>query len=246
MSSQPSRPNPGPGPGVPPPQGNITLVIVALVMGFIAVVVTNLYVAQQKNKVRAQTVTVYRFNKDIDAGQSLNAARDLEAVQIPLGFEDAFLGAVRDQSEYDGDPLTQSVRAREVMVKDMFVSDGGDGPRSVPPGHAVKTIRVDRNSLSDAVRANEFVDVYASFKTEGRSTPMKVLARVKILRRGANQVDLLLTNDAVAEVMAVENFFSFDSRKGFELVGLPKEEGAADWAGTGVNPAVLSLIRFKR
>ena len=235
----------GPGGAGQAPQGNITLVIVALVMGFIAVVVTNLYVNQVLNRVDAKMIKIYRLNKKKEVGEKLNAKRDLVATRVPAEFRTSFPGFVDDPEKRDGDTLTRPVKRNAVLVKDMFVSLDGEGEPEVPPGHAVKTISVDRDNLSDTIGRNDIVDVYASFKTEGRAKPMKVLSRVKVLRRGNNQVDLLLTTDAVEELMAVESFFSFDRRKGFELVGLPREEGVSPWAGTGVNPAVLRLIRYK-
>lgn len=242
--------NPGqqklPQPGSPPPQGNITLVIVAMVMGFVAVVVTNIYVADTREQVKAQTRTYYRLNKNIPGGQAINVSKDLEPVQVPMGFEDAFPGAVEDTSQYNNEVLTRDVKQREVLRADMFTSEGLDGKGQIPEGHAVKTIRIDRNNLSAAVQRNSQVDVYAVFKQEGSDAVMKVLNAVQLLRRSSDRVDLLLPKNVVKQVMAVEAYYGFQDKKGFELVGLPPTVEKTDWIGDGVNPAVLTLIRYTK
>jgi hypothetical protein len=243
MSQNPGQPKSAP-PGGAPAQGNITLVIVALVMGFVAVVVTNIYVADTRAQVRAQTRTYYRLNKNIPSGQALNATKDLEPVQVPMGFEDAFPGAVEDTTQYHNEVLTRDVKQREVLRQDMFTSDGVNGKGQIPEGHAVKTIRVDRNNLSTAIQRNSLVDVYAVFKQEGSDAVMKVLNGVQVLRRGSDRIDVLLPKQVVEQVMHVEAYYGFQSKKGFELIGLPPTVDKTDWIGDGVNPAVLKLIRY--
>jgi hypothetical protein len=244
MSRNPGQPQKSP-PGMVPPQGTVTLTIVAIVMGFLAVVVTNMYIADSRAQVRAQVKTYYRFNKELPVGRVIDVAKDLEPVQIPAGFEDAFPGAVEDTSQYEGGILTRRVTDRQVLRQDMFTSAGGTEIGPIPDGHVVKTIRVDRINLSTTIQRNGYVDVYAVFKQEGSDVARKVLNRVQILHRGNNRVDILLPMGVERQVMAIQSFYGFQHQKGFELVALPMTGERTDWIGEGVNPVVLKMIGFK-
>ena len=79
-----------------PPQNSTRLVIVAAVLALLAVVLVNAYISVVRSQSAEESITRYRLTRTLNPGDRLND-RDIEPVQVPKRFGDAFTGYLSDQ-----------------------------------------------------------------------------------------------------------------------------------------------------
>ncbi|MEM1353601.1 MAG: hypothetical protein AAGH88_01825 [Planctomycetota bacterium] len=172
-----------------PNAGSTQLVVVGVVLAVIAVVLVNVYVEMRAASQNEDTVTVFRFKVAKDRGDIIKEG-DLETIEIPSDFEDAF-GDAMSPSSLDaempeggwGETLNQSVRKNEVLRFSMVQSGTLDSAgRDVDRGTRIFALKVDSSEQPRNLARGDYIDVLGEF---GRGTGvMYVAQRLEVVQVG--------------------------------------------------------------
>ncbi|MBI1373307.1 MAG: Flp pilus assembly protein CpaB [Phycisphaera sp.] len=240
--------------------GNMTLVLVAVGMGLLTVILTNLYITQKTKAIEGQTVTVYRIIKPLEVGHKLKE-KDLRTHEIPEQYADSLIGVVIDKK---GDRSTMRLqlekrvmrpaRENEYLSYDMFQDSGTIPEESIPTDHKAVPIPVDaRGGVSGLLKPGMWIDILATIPEAGKVPQTAVvIERVKVLTVGRSTVDsgrmstsfssitVALKGPEAVQIVAIAERVGKD---GFNIVVRRPDDTVTQYQGK-VNPDVLTKLRI--
>ncbi|MEM7624880.1 MAG: hypothetical protein AAF333_04550 [Planctomycetota bacterium] len=186
----PKKPSAPAGSG--PPANNTKLVVLALVLGLVAVVMVNVYIIGVKNSVKEGEFQFYRLRVAKDVGQVLSND-DVELVSVPESFRNSF----RDVVEVDngqpsrlGDPFTRRALQNEPLTNRMFDDLTADESRRlISPDFRGVALPVVSKLLPDPLKAEMRVDLLAPVRGPGgRQESMVVMENVRVVSVGQRTI----------------------------------------------------------
>ncbi|MEL7089149.1 MAG: hypothetical protein AAGL98_12025, partial [Planctomycetota bacterium] len=108
--------------GSGPPSNSTRLVVIALLLGLVAVVMVNVYIIGVKNSVKEGEFQFFRLRVSKDVGQLLTND-DVELVSVPESYRDSFLDVVevdRGEPLRLNDAFTRRAEQNEPLTNRMF------------------------------------------------------------------------------------------------------------------------------
>jgi Flp pilus assembly protein CpaB len=185
MSRTPSN-TPGPVPASPP-AGSAKLVIVAAVLALVAIVLVNVYVEYIKYTIDEQPIVRYRLLQTLRPGERLRD-RDIEAVQLPARYQDAFRNYISDRER---DSKIGSIVLREATQGEFLSSlvfEQPEGSRlddQIRPGFRLYALPVNSRTTIGGLRPGMHVDIEAPFRGTGTTDLiLPVMEGVKVIEVG--------------------------------------------------------------
>lgn len=174
----------------PPPTekdgGNMVLILIAVALGIVTIVLTNVYIVDIRKQVEGATETVYRLNRSIDVGDKLRE-QDLSPVVLPLTIVEDFGKFItrKDLAAWKGEPLLQPARQGELLNFDMFTGRSTGGDLGITEGKVGCPIPVSSEGRPGALQPGMYVDIFAPVMVPGRGPKsMVVMERVRIFAVG--------------------------------------------------------------
>ena len=251
MSQQPAPPPP-----IPPikpagaQSGNTVLVIVALVMGLVTVLLTNVYIRQIRQEAEGREMRVWILLKNMELGEKLKASKHLRAESVPEKFKDTYSGRVDKLDNYDGRSFEQPAREGAILTTAMFVEGDGQRQLEVPEGQRAVVLPISSRIAPGMLRPGTFIDIHASFTTPGQPPRIHwVLQKAKVAAVGTRTAEgsssgsrsfstiTIFVDEAQTEAILTVN--RFVGEKGFDITLLnpltPRRH-------LGVNPEVLAIL----
>lgn len=244
--------------GLRPPIGNAsegtsrTVIIVAVVMGLAVVVLTNVYIAMVRSEAAGNSVTVYRFNKEVQPGHVLSERRDLVAVRIPEEFADSIPGAIGPDNivSWDGQRLAQAAREGDPLTTGLFRESREALDHKIGDGNRGVALPVNSRNTSGLLRPGMLIDVMGSFSDSGEAPrTLPVMQRVRVVAVGTSteesggrpgtfaSITVEVDPDEAAALLTIAQHVG---RDGFEVaVRNPREDRTSI---VGVNPEVKELL----
>jgi len=167
-------------------------ILIAIVLGIVAVVLVNSHVSRLQAKAEEPKVTFYRAAADILPGQTvreaLKAKRLLPVKQIPASFAKAYPRAI-DDKEYEvwaERRIERGIPAGEFLqTQHLQVSSATELARMIPAGHSLMAIAASQDTTVGFLTApGDIVDVYYTITRKDPSKPGGVDAEAVPVTRG--------------------------------------------------------------
>lgn len=172
--------------------GDNRLVVIAVVLGVVAVILQMIYVQWVKSAAGTDEFTVYRFEVGLEKGEELQQD-DLEAVPVPVRFRETFRGAIKsDQLEnYLGSRLERPTQQSDLLTFELFQEPVGRTlALEVDPDKRLVPIPVQSDRLQGLLRPGDRVDLAAPIPVRGSTQPevMPVMSDVRVMAVGRRSV----------------------------------------------------------
>ncbi|MFW5682523.1 MAG: hypothetical protein ACOC1G_05900, partial [Phycisphaeraceae bacterium] len=169
------------------PAGDNRLVIIAVVLGVVAVILQMVYVQWVKSEAGTDEFTVYRFEVGLERGEELRED-DLEAIPVPVRFQETFQGAIdADELEnYLGTRLRQPAQQSDLLTYDLFQQRVGRTlALEMDPDKVLASIPV-RGERLQGLTPGDRVHLAAPIPRRGSSRPkvMPVMSDVRVMAVG--------------------------------------------------------------
>lgn len=239
------------------PSGDNRLVIIAVVLGVVAVVLQMVYVQWVKSEAGTDEFTVYTFAVGLERGEELRED-DLEAVPVPVRFTDTFRGAIQEEdlANYLGTRLERPAQQSDLLTFELFQEPVGQTlAMELDEGESLASIPV-RGERLQWLRPGDIVNLAAAFPRRGSPRPqvMPVMSNVRVLAVGERT---LIDEEAGAEGrrrsftyinFKVENEEQWLQLQQIELLAngpffVSLRSAAEGGASSGtINPDVLEMI----
>lgn len=231
---------------------NMTLILIAIIMGVATMIVTHLYVQGIKDQVDIKMVTVYRFRKAYESGDKLKM-KDLEPIKIPQKFNEEF-NFITDGSINNrlNEPLKQNARQSDYLTAEMFLTSGFAHDRNIKPGRQAVAIPIESRNAPGVIAPGMYVDINASFPIPGEKPKvMSVMQAVKIIAVGRvtedsgsrsrsssyNSITIEVDPTEALEMLTVSKHVG---REGFDITIRNPDNTTPDYIG--VNKTVRELV----
>lgn len=176
-------------PQSPAPSGSMTLVVIAIVLALLAVVLVNIYVANERDDLAGNKIAIYHLNESVKAGDKL-AHKQVERHLIPKEYADEFDQAVSkekiDEKIAEGARFARPVQNGRLLKYEHFITDEGTGLPSVSKGMRLVALPVDSRTAPGALKPGVTVDIEAPFNVGGRIPmvyPVMEYVRVRAVGR---------------------------------------------------------------
>lgn len=186
----PKKPSAPAGSG--PPANSTKLVVIALLVGLVAVVMVNVYIIGVKNSVKEGEFQFFRLRVAKDVGQLLTPD-DVELVSVPESYRDSF----RDVVEVDkGEPLrlgdffTRRAEQNEPLTNRMFDDLTADESRRlISSDYRGVALPVVSKLLPNPLKTEMRVDLLAPVRGPGgRQQSMVVMENVRVVSIGQRTI----------------------------------------------------------
>lgn len=235
---------------------NMTLILIAIIMGVATMIVTHLYVQGIKDQVDVKMVTVYRFRKAYERGDKLKM-KDLEPERIPETYMDT-LNFVTEGSINNrlGEPLRQDAKQSAFLTVDLFLSSGIAEDINITPGRQAVAIPIESRNAPGVIAPGMYVDINASFPVPGEKPKvMSVMQAVKVIAvgritedsgsrsRSASYNSITIETDP-AEALDMLTVSKHVGREGFDITIRNPENNTPDYIG--VNKSVRQLVGLEK
>lgn len=249
----------------PNPPGGNKLVIIAAVVGVLAVVMVNIYIAMIKRQVQQGEFAVYRLVTNLNPGDKLKES-NVKAVAMPKKYRSSFEGMVIEDSPGDDDKLTALLneRVRSAAQRNQFLShdlfaDAHGTPLDTKISSNLRLIALPVNpkTLPGNLQPGMFVDIEALFPG-GNLNILTVLERAEVFSVGTRSIaeesqasdrnqrrfttiSLQVTPEEATALEKIKKLVIGD----FELhLRNPNDNSTPKIPDGGLNPAVLRLLEF--
>ncbi|MEX2672996.1 MAG: Flp pilus assembly protein CpaB [Phycisphaeraceae bacterium] len=169
--------------------GSGTVMIVAIVLGLLVVILTNVYIAMVRSEAAGRSVEVYRFNKELQPGHVLSERRDLVLVRIPEEFADSISGAIGPDNiiSWDGQRLAQSAREGDPLTTALFRESREALDHKIADGKRGIALPVNSRNASGLLRPGMLIDILGTFSEEGDAPrTLPVMERVRVVAVGTS------------------------------------------------------------
>lgn len=169
------------------PSSDNRLVVIAVVLGVVAVILQMIYVQWVKSEAGTDEFNVYRFEVGLERGEELRRD-DLETVPVPMRFQDSFQGAINaDELEnYLGTRLQQPAQQSALLTYDLFQQTVGRTlALEVDPDKVLVSIPV-RGERLQGLKPGDRVHLAAPIPHRGSARPkvMPVMSDVRVMAVG--------------------------------------------------------------
>lgn len=256
-------------PGTPSTQARGTRsVILAFVLALLAVILTNLYIANVRRQVERESFVAYTLTRSMLPGDKIRKA-DVKEILVPRSFEESFklLGAIDDTSLQirlaEARPLERSAAQGDILRFAHFnAPEDTEHDRDITAGKRRVSLPVNARTVPGALRAGMYVDIEAAFNTGGGLPEvLTVIENVQIKavgtrtitdessgervrRYGAfNSISIEVEPQQATELSMIERIAVGE----FELhIRNPSDKGTPKIRSGGINPEVLDLIEQRR
>lgn len=249
-----------------PPGGSTKLVIISAAIALLAVVLTNLYIANIRNQIEARTFELYVLNKPVPAGERIRNA-DVKVIKVPdtpdfreavklLGAMDSVGLKVRIEQR---EALQRPANASEILTYAHFTgAHGEDIDSQITKGLRLIELPIDSRRIPGALRVGAYVDIAAAFPTDRGVEVLPVMEMVKIIALGTRtayqsaeeagmglprsfrSMTIEVTPEQAIQFSMIERLAVGD----FDLLlRNPGDRDRPTIPNGGINPAVLELVK---
>lgn len=249
--------NPSPNPKAPQ-SSSPTLIIVAIVLGLITVVMTNIYINMVRADVEGRSMHVYRMNKNLEPGDELDIYKDLVAVSVSDKFRDGMEAMSITISEpgdlpvvYHDQPVNRRVNQGEFLSPGFFTGSGKTVDYKVPKGKRGTPLEINARNAPGLLRPGMYIDISANLQKPGEKTSqaMRVMERVKVLAVGSVteeapgsrriNFNTITVETEPSEDLALLTIAKFVGKDGFDIsIRNPSDLDAR----VGINKEVLRVL----
>lgn len=246
-------------PAPPGRRGDMQLIIIAMVLGVLAVVLTNVLIIRIR-AAESETITLYRLKSRFEAGDKLRA-KDVEEVAFPAKFKDAASYWIQGDEigqVYKDLKFYRPAGTNEILSWAMFGKGRAPNTLDIPPDKRWKTVAVNTRTAPGILQPGHAVDIYATFRVGGAYRTLLVLENVDVAavgnrteasetggrRSNDRKIIVELTTQEATELMTVEHYldkpeFDILIRNAGSLKGLQLTDD-------GINPEVLDIVSGPR
>ncbi len=250
-------------PSTQTPPGSNRLVIIAAVVGLLAMILVNIYVAMVKRQVQEGEFGVYRLVTSLKPGDKLSQ-KNVKPLPMPKRYRDSFEGMVIEESTSKDDALTallgtrvkSSARRNQFLSHDLF-TDPNDTELDTRINTNLRLVALPVNSktLPGNLQPGMYVDIEAQFPG-GTLNILPVLERAEIFSVGSRSIadesqtsgrsqqrfttiSLQVTPQEATSLEKIKKLVIGD----FELhLRNPNDNSTPKIPDGGINPQVLMLI----
>ena len=167
-------------------------ILIAIVLGVLAVVLVNAHVSKLQAKAEEPKVTFYQAASDILPGSTVGAARKqkvlLPVKEIPASFARAYPRAIdgREYVLWEERRIERAIPAGEFLqTHHLEVSSAMELARMIPPGHSLMAIPASQDtSVGFLATPGDIVDVYYTITRKDPTQPGGMLAEAVLVARG--------------------------------------------------------------
>lgn len=249
-------------PNAPTPPGSNRLIIIAAVVGLLAVVLVNIYVAMVKRQAQAGDFAVYRLTTDLKPGDKL-AEKHVQATRMPRQYKDSFEGMVKEATFGDDSALTAllgervrgSANRNQFLSHDLFTNaNGSEIDTEINPNLRLVALPVNPKTLPGNIQPGMFVDIEALFPG-GNINILPVLERARVFSVGTRSIaddaqpgrgqqrfttiSLQVTPEEATSLEKIKKLVIGD----FELhLRNPNDNSTPKIPDGGINPLVLRML----
>jgi Flp pilus assembly protein CpaB len=245
------------------PPGSNRLVIIAAVVGLLAVILVNIYVAMVKRQAQAGEFGVYRLVTSLKPGDKL-LEKNVKAVRMPKIYKDSFEGMVIEESFGKDDALTallgtrvkSSARRNQFLSHNLFTNPNDvELDTRISPNLRLVALPVNPKTLPGSLQPGMVVDIEALFPG-GNLNILPVLERVTVFSVGTRSIaddsqssgrkqtrfttiSLQVTPQEATSLEKIKKLVIGD----FELhLRNPNDNSTPNIPEGGINPQVLRLL----
>lgn len=236
-------------------RGDMQLIIVAIALGVLAMVLTNLLIIHIKN-VEGDTITIWRLKRSFAPGDAMKEG-DVERLAFPRRYEESAKYWVKGddiQSIYRREKFERPAGMNEIVSYAMFGRGEVGHTVDIPADKRWKTLAVNTRTAPGNLEPGMKVDIYATFPVGGSIRTLLVLENIKVAvvgdrtgpqtsRRQSStyrKVGLELTTRQGVELTTVERYLE---KPEFELfVRSSDEPRDLQIVEDGINPEVRKIV----
>lgn len=168
------------------------LIVIAIVLGILAIVLVNTHVSKLQSKAEEPKVTFYRATADVLPGRTVSGAVKLKLLvplkEIPISFAKAYPTAI-DGAEYEiwaKKRIERAIPAGEFLqAHHLKVSSATELARMIPDGHSLTAIAANQDTTVGFLTApGDIVDVYYTSIRKDPSQPGGMAAEAVLVSKG--------------------------------------------------------------
>ncbi len=239
------------------------LVIIAAVVGLLAVILVNIYVAMVKRQTQAGDFGVYILDTSLKPGDKLSD-KNVHAVRMPKLYKNSFQGMVIEEPFGEDDALTallgtrikSSARRNAFLSHDIFTNPNNiELDTKISPNLRLIALPVNPKTLPGNLQPGMYVDIEAQFPG-GALNILPVLERAQVFSVGSRSIaddsqsatrkqtrfttiSLQVTPDEATSLEKIKKLVIGD----FELhLRNPNDNSTPKIPDGGINPQVLRLL----
>lgn len=177
------------------PPGSNRLIIIAAVVGLLAVILVNVYVAMVKRQTQAGDFGVYRLTTSLKPGDKL-AEKHVKATRMPKQYKDSFEGMVIEEpfgndsqlTALMGERVQASARRNQFLSHDLFTNAGDtELDTRINPNLRLVALPVNPKTLPGNLQPGMVVDIEALFPG-GNLNVLPVLERATVFSVGTRSI----------------------------------------------------------
>lgn len=245
-ASQPASPRAGRR------SGSTTLLIVAIALGLVTVILTNLYISAVRSEAAAEQITIYELNKNVAPGHQLDADDDLRKVRVPAQFKESMSDAITPSAlpNWNGQAVKRYAQEGDPLTFDLFTAAGQAVDHQIADGMRGTPLPLTSRTAPGLLRPGMFIDILATFHRDGEQKTLVVMERVKVVAVGAQTAEsegeargrfnAVTVEVAPGEARALLTVARHVGEEGFDaIVRNPKDEQTRF---IGINPAVQQIV----
>ena len=233
-------------------EGSTTLIIVALAMGALTVLLTNLYISAVRAEARGERITVYKLTRNVEPGDVLNPRSDLREVYIPQTFAESMSDAITPAAldNWIDQPILRFAPEGAPLTFDLYTAEAADFATQIAPGMRGTPLPLNSRDAPGVLRPGMFIDLsMTTTDAQGSPETLPVMQRVRVIAvggdtepggPGGSSYSTITVEVRPEEALALQTISAFIGREGFGVsVRNPRDE-ETDFIG--INPAVQELV----
>jgi Flp pilus assembly protein CpaB len=253
--SRSSTPSSSPQGTAPSQRPNVTLILVALGLGLVAVIANSVYINHIRSVQEGNRFTIYTLVRPVEPGDKLRR-EDIQPVEMYERDREHYergIGAITREalSPKIGQPFTKYAQSGEYLTYNLFTTESQTGSYEIREGMRAHVLPIDRQTTPPILMPNDTVDIMAYLDPpSGRSRTYLVQERVRVLavgertakRQGRSRSFSTVTIEVTPEqAKQLSTILRYTSDDAFQLN--PRNPGDLQETLNGeINPQVLSLL----
>ncbi len=242
--------------------GSVTLVVVALALGIIVALITNIHISNIKKEAEGKVFIIYRLLKNVEPGYKIKFNKDVEEVAVPNKFKDMYKNVVSPdrQTSFKNRPIARSGKQGRWLSLDLYTRPDGDAGVNIPddPDKKLRAVPLPITSkfTPGQLYPGLYIDIYAAFPDPARSNRPSSFWVVKGVRvaavgrrteadatsrsGGFQNITVVVDETTAVGLLNVKNFVG---DKGFDVI-LRRADEKPNADERKINKDVLKMIGY--
>jgi Flp pilus assembly protein CpaB len=234
---------------------NMTLVVVAIVMGLLTVAINTWYIGSIRKQIEKDSFIVYKFSHNIDAGHKLNVAKDLVPQLVPNSFIKSFDTAITslDIDARKDQPLLRPAQENELLTHGFFTGGSGLLDQKVTTGKRAVALDINSRNTTGLLRPGMYIDLSANFiPPDSKPRNIVVIEHLRVIAVGGvtddsskarssfSTVTVELEPQVIDQLLTIQKYIGKD---GFDV--RVRNPGDDYTKYVNINEEILRLVGLK-